>query len=201
MKPNQPLGEMRTVRMFLYAAGLCVCFSTAFSGDGTGFRIPASFELKSAALPIYRDAETTPVAILWADRIYTDYERKGFYRIGVLPVSVMEGVALEICRPDEVVGSLPAISHRFEEQFANRFEIRGLKLRIAPSPAACLEAGRARAGREGCLELLDGVRIIRGTNLFQAKAARVQLTGPDAGRVILKTTPPQTNLWLALPKP
>ena len=177
------------VKALLSLAGLCVVPGAAFSGENTGFRLPATLELESVVLPVYRDAETTPVAILRADRIYTEYERRGFYRIGVLPVAVMEGVRIELGRPDQAAESLRAVSRQVEEQFGDRFEIRGLKLQIAPAQAACLEAGRARAGRDGGLELLDGVRVFSGTNQFQADRALVQLTGPEAGRVILKATP------------
>jgi len=47
-------------------------------------------------MPVYLKSESLPVAVFRANRIYHDHQRKGFFRIGGLPLLVLEGLSLEL---------------------------------------------------------------------------------------------------------
>jgi hypothetical protein len=50
---------------------------------------------KRATIPIFVREQPRPVLIIRIDSIFKDYQRKGFFRIGLLPQWVAEGVTLE----------------------------------------------------------------------------------------------------------
>ena len=56
-----------------------------------------------------------------------------------------------------------------------------------------LESGRARLVADGRLALFDGVVFVSGTNQMRAARGVLQISGAQAGQIIMETTPPWTN--------
>ncbi|MCX6917236.1 MAG: hypothetical protein NT167_30065 [Verrucomicrobia bacterium] len=56
-----------------------------------------------------------------------------------------------------------------------------------------LDMGRAQVVADGKLALLDGVSFVSGTNQIQASHGMLQVSGAQAGQLVLETTPPWTN--------
>lgn len=134
-----------------------------------------------------------PSMIVRVDSIFTDYERKGFFRIGVLPLEVMEGVTFEVCRPEPVTNSLAQLQDWIGSQAAKRLEFRKVSFLAVAGGTNRLDSGRARIGSDGKWELLDGVRFLSGTNQLEAARATIQMAGEATGQIIMGSTPPFTN--------
>jgi hypothetical protein len=127
------------------------------------------------------------------DRVYTDYQSKGFFRIGLLPIGVMEGVTFQLRHPDSVTNALAQMHQWLGAGAAKRLELRRVKF-LVPAPVnARLESGRAQVAPGGKLELFDGVSFASGTNQMRAARGVLQITGEQAGQLVMETAPPWTN--------
>ena len=154
------------------------------------------FEIKGAVQRFYIRTQLEPVAIIREVRVYKDYERKAFFRIGVLPVVAMDDVSVEIPNPGLVVDGLTQLQTWLCSHGNHRVELRRLKFQVGSSHTNRIESGRALVGRNGQWELEDGVSFFSGTNQMHAARATLGLAGENAGRLIMNTTPPLTvNLF------
>lgn len=182
----------KTIKLLL---GSLTAFHLVFSAKGqfASDLLSGRMKARGVVTALYTGAEQTPSMIVRADSIFIDYERKGFFRIGVLPLGVMEGVTFEVCRPELVTNSLVQLHDWIGSQAAKRFEFRKVSFLTLAGSTNRLESGRARIVSDGKWELLDGVRFRSGTNQFEAPRATLQVAGEKTGQIIMATTPPLTN--------
>ncbi|MGA2542711.1 MAG: hypothetical protein ABSG78_14275 [Verrucomicrobiota bacterium] len=145
-------------------------------------------------IPRYSEPDKTLYAVIRVDKVYTEYEKRGFFRIGALPVAVLEGVTYEVKDPGPAAKNLARLRSWLGGDAARHVELRGVKL--VASPTSRLEGGRLLFLDNNRWELADGVRLISGTNEFRAGSAMLQVGGAQAGEVVLRTTPPTTNTFL-----
>lgn len=148
---------------------------------------------RGVVVPFFAGQEQTPSMIMRADRIYTDYERKGFFRIGILPIGVMEGVTFEILHPESATNSLAQLHRWLGPQAAKRLEFRKVNFLPFAGSTNHLASGRVRFVPGGRWELLDGVHLFSGTNQVEARHATLQVAGKQTGQLIMATDPPFTN--------
>jgi len=139
-------------------------------------------------LPVYLGDDMHLAALLRAERLYAGFQRRGFFRIGVLPQFMADGVTLELhdaARCAEVLQGVPAKLRLWGNVGA--LEMRRVVVVFgAPTTTSTrLEAGRALCGQDGRWELLDGVVFQAGTNRVSAPSGRLQIVGPKAGRLEL----------------
>ena len=78
--------------------------------------------------------------------VYTDYERKGFFRIGLLPIGVMEGVTFELQHPESVTNGLAELNQWLGAKAAKRLELRRVNFLVSAPATNHLATGRARVG-------------------------------------------------------
>lgn len=72
-------------------------------------QLPSS-SFNKAVVPIYLDDQV--VMVMSVERTRTDYQRKGFFKIGLLPILVAEGVTFEVQEPAKLtaaLGRVPAV--------------------------------------------------------------------------------------------
>jgi len=162
-------------------------------GVGELFAVASKGKYKGAVIPIYAGLEQKLVMVVRVDKIYTDYQRKGFFRIGVLPIGVMEGVTFEVRNTESLTNFLVQLRHWFRPQAAGRLEFRQVTLQNTAPDSSRLQAGRMRVLSDGKWELQDDVRLYQGTNQIQANSAILQISGEQTGQIVLATTPPWTN--------
>jgi hypothetical protein len=181
------------MKKFLAVAVMGFCwFSDAYPQS----RLPSlsgELEIHDAVIPLQIGYESEPAAVVRVDRIYTEYARKGFFRIGVLPIRVMAGVTFEVREPQRAADSLGRLPQWLEGEGARKVELRQVKFRIVPARSDLLEADRACLAADGRLELFGGVRFGTEPNQVQAVRGILQIAGPKAGQLVLQTTPPSTN--------
>lgn len=160
--------------------------------------LSGNFRIHDALFPFYAGAEPKLCTVVRVEDIYTDCERRGFFRIGILPLEVMEGVGIEIRNPETAGDGLAQLHHWLESQGARRVELRRVKFLVDSTVTNRVEAGRIRVAADGTWQLLDGVKLVSGTNETKAARATLQISGEQAGELVLETQPPATNFVFGL---
>lgn len=155
--------------------------------------------VRGAVIPIYLGKERQPSMVVRVSKIYRDYQTKGFFRIGVLPIGVMEGVTFEVRHVDSITNSLVQISRWLGPQASNRLEFRKVTIQIDGSSTNRLQAERIHVLSGGKWELVGDVRVQVGTNQTCAERAILQVVGGHAGNLVMASTPPWTTNLFAEP--
>ena len=154
-----------------------------------GFGDPRLKEAKKLTLAVYGEAELQPVAILQAERVFNDYQRRGFFRIGVLPMLVFEGLKLEIPDPDRLSSALTNVSKKliFKANTKKAVEGRDFLLSCGLAKAGWLRARRVRLENSQGWELQEGTFSDGDSAPVAFSRATLVATGPQAGEVTCAT--------------
>jgi hypothetical protein len=151
--------------------------------------------VRRAVVPLYTTGSFKLSAVVRVDRAFMDYQHKGFFRIGLFPIGVLEGVTFEARDTADPLASLACVRRWLGTKAGQRIEMRRVKFLF--SPTSRLEAGLARCVAGDRWELLNGVRFVSSAGEVQAPRATLEMAGPRGGRVILETVPRSTNTFLA----
>lgn len=137
-----------------------------------------------------------------ARRLRLDHERRGFFRIGVLPIFVAEDVRIQIASPDYLSRVLPAVEIcRPSESVARRVEIRHLGISFLDKKFPRLNAAVARPQASGSLELTD-VCLIQGAEISKhIPHAVLWMSGQDTGKITWNTQGHHHETSLFSPQP
>ena len=127
---------------------------------------------------------TLMVAQIHTARLFTDYEKHGFFRIGLLPIPVAEDVQIKIRSADCLTNAMSDLHFGKEPSLGvRRFELRNLEIKSFDDKQPCLSARLARVGQDGTLEL-SNVSITNGTGgQMLIPKATLQISNPSAGWV------------------
>lgn len=155
--------------------------------------------IKGAVITMYLGTELEPSSTLRVKTVRTEYQRKGFFRIGLLPMAVLEGVTIEVHDAQSLSNSLAHCQQLFGSRNTRLLELRDVQLIAAGSSTNHLACGRARPADDGKWELLDGVTFDSEAKRAEAPQAILQVTGQSSGWLLLETTPPSTNCLYAPP--
>jgi hypothetical protein len=126
----------------------------------------------------------TPVSQVHVDRIFIDYERRGFFRIGLLPIPVAENVQIQIRSVDCLTNAMFAL-HSWDQPSVGvrRLELRNLEIKLIGEKQPRLSAAVARVGQDGVLEL-SAVSVFDPTGWQTSiPKAALQAAGSSAGWV------------------
>jgi hypothetical protein len=148
-----------------------------------------SVMLRGVTVPIFVSGETQAVATLRMKKVFKDYERKGFFRIGALPLLAGEDVRVEILKPAGAAG----LFSQSQEWVRSRnhsvpIEWRRMILTVPGEPRPRLEAGRVRLRSAGCWELLEGVTLRHENGETKLRQASLRLTPDGIGVVEIPTS-------------
>jgi hypothetical protein len=191
--------------MRLLIIGLLGCLALfQVCAQPAAYLVAGGFNLRGGVIDLYGGTEAEPAMVVRLDKVYNDYQTKGFFRIGLLPIGVMEGVTFELQHPDSVTNGLAQMHQWLGARAAKRLELHRVKFLVSAPVTNRLETGRARVATGGRLELFDGVSFVSGTNQMWAARGVLQITGEQAGQLVMETTPPWTNSLLGridTPKP
>jgi hypothetical protein len=175
-------------------AGLVFFLAIKADAQTVADLLQKGMSVQRAAVPLYNPGSFTLSAVVRVDRVFIDYQSKGFFRIGLFPIVVLENVTFEAQDTADPFGSLASVRRWLGTKAGQRVEMRGVK--FIYSPTNRVEAGLGRCVGEDHWELLNGVRFISGTNEILAPRATLKMAGPRSGQVILETTPRTTNTFL-----
>jgi hypothetical protein len=132
----------------------------------------------------YSSKDLSLVARVHASQIVTDYERHGFFRIGLLPIAVADNVQLQISSAGCLTNALSALREwRQPSVGARRLELRNLEITMVGEARPRLRASRARIGNDSSLELFNvSSSGAEGQPVAFGKGA-LQIAGSSAGRL------------------
>ena len=137
--------------------GLVLLASTAaVAGGSVGVAPPIA--ARRVVVPLYADNVPTPAATLQIDELRNEFERRGFFRIGLLPLWVAQGVHIDLKDPsrlDLVLSRLARWRPRSVRQYP--IEWHDVRLTVPGCIVPILEVGRLRVGPDGRLVLSDGI--------------------------------------------
>jgi hypothetical protein len=181
-----------TLKIALCCLG-CFLFLPA-SGQTVVDWMQAARGARHLTIPRYMEPDKTLYAVITVDKVFTEYEKHGFFRIGALPVAVLQGVTYEVKDAAPAAKNLARLRSWLGGETGNRLELREVK--FVASPTNSLEGARLLFLDDDRWQLAGGVRLISGAGEVRAESATLMVAGPRAGQVILQTTPPTTNTFL-----
>ena len=118
--------------------------------------------VRGVTVPFYQAGEPRPYAALRVQRISKDYERRGFFRIGLLPVLVAEDVTLRFLDAERSADTFARVG-RLTEGAADTVEWRKVELTFEKDTLPRLQAARMRPARDGGWRVWDAI-VRTGTN-------------------------------------
>lgn len=141
--------------------------------------------VRQIAIPYYAKGQGSPAAVVRINRIYTDHQRRGFFRIGLLPMLVAEDVRVEVFQPCEALDALQGAKKWLKPASSQALEWRNVRFVFPQETAPRLEANKLRLSEDGAWKLTDGVVVRWGTNETHRSEAILQVTGTRAGELFL----------------
>lgn len=164
-----------------------------WSGQSASDLLYGKLKANGIVTAFYDGSNSAPAIVFRANKIYTDYEHIGFFRIGVLPIVVIEDLTIELQRPDSITGIITNMHSWIGEQAANHLEIRKIRILVINGTTNYLQSGKAKFLSDYSCEFLDGVSVSAGNIQMSAPAAKLQISNKNAGMIIFNTNPPITN--------
>lgn len=180
----------RQSRAYLLACFLCVLLAPSAA--------QAQVLVIKQAATVFSNPAGSQIAVVRADRALQDHQRVGFFRIGLLPLFVVEHVQIEILKPKEFTRSMQLIPEHFSQRTgAKELEFRDLLLSFAGDERPRLKAKSVRLTSEGLWNMRSGVLIDRG-EAYEFEQATLNTAGRYAGNITLKSgTQSKTVNWFA----
>ena len=114
-------------------------------------------------------------------RAYVDHEKWGFFKIGLIPVQVVEGVNVQIHSAGALTNALDVINSAHLSSAAQRhLELRKLEISLLGEKEPRLRADSASIVRPGILQL-SHVSVSNDGEALLIPRATLQVSGPDCG--------------------
>jgi len=155
-------------------------------------------ELKKAVLPVYLKSESRPLAVFRADRIYHDHQRRGFFRIGGLPLLVLQGLSLQLSDTNRLQETLHAASGHFHVTTGPKhaIEARNFSIVTTSQNKALVRAQLVHMDTDDVWLLQDGIIATNQGTETGFRRATLKLAGPQTGELVLETSqgPIRANL-------
>ena len=164
--------------------------ASATSGLAQDSRFDPRIRVDGAVMTLYSDHDLQPIVILRAKAIFADYQRKGFFRIGVLPLLVFEGFNVEVCDAQRFSGALTNTISSFmvKGESAKAVEARNFSLTLRGQSGQGVTARLVRLVKGSEWQLQDGTIDQPGAASCFFHCATLIVAGPEAGQLIYATT-------------
>jgi hypothetical protein len=158
-------------------------------------------QIKGAVVPLYVEASREPAAVIRVGSIRKDYERRGFFRIALLPLLVAEDVSVELRNLPGSSNLLAAVkTHLGRTERHAALELKRLTVMVAGDKEPRLKAGTVHLQAEGRWSLRDGVDFIMDGKSVHAPQGDLAVTGPQAGLLMLQPGPAASAFNLFAPR-
>jgi hypothetical protein len=171
-----------------FLAGIALALAPLCQGQTWPFETPT--DMKKVEAPIYEKFNPVPVAVLCAERIFGDYQTRGVFRIGALPLSVAEDLSIELKDALRLPAALNALGVRFAPEGGGGRGIEGRNFRLAFSgeKQGSLRARTVRLDRAAEWTMEDGLLNVPNSAPVRFQRGTVTLQGPEAGTIKCQTT-------------
>jgi hypothetical protein len=163
---------------------------TKAGAQGVSDLLQQGLSVQHAVVPLYTPGAFKLSAVVRVDSAFMDFQRRGFFRIGMFPIGVLDGVTFEARDAADPMAGLASFQRWLATKAGQRIEMRRIKLVLSTTNR--LEAGLARSAGGDRWELLNGVHFVSGDREIQAPRGLLNLAGPRGGQVVLETAPRAT---------
>lgn len=132
----------------------------------------------------YNNKDLSKIVQVHADRMFVDYERLGFFRIGVLPKLVFENIQIEIQSAETLTNVLGHLqTWKSSTAISQRLELKNVEIKIIGETHPRLSAATAHILKGNAIELFCvSLRYPDAQPIFIPKAI-LHLTGPSLGKL------------------
>ena len=147
-------------------------------------------DMADVEVPIYESHNPMPVAVLRAGKIYSDFEKVGFFRIGTLPLGVAENVSVELRDTFRLPETLNALGVRFAPAGGGKrgIEARNFSLTFRGETQGTLKARVVRLDKSAEWKIDDGALTFPHSRPVQFRCGTFIMQGIEAGVIKFETT-------------
>jgi hypothetical protein len=160
-------------------------------------------EARNVTTAIYSADGSTTVAVIKAERVFTEKRRIGFFRVRLLPLLVVQGVRLELAQANPDTNWLAGFRVELSPlaRTSGSVEWREVSLWLPGETTPRLQAKKVIPATNGDTEYcaLEGVTVQTEAGPVQVPRARLLLSG-QPGRVVRDGEGPPAQ-WDLFPKP
>lgn len=179
-------GPIQNVIMKVVVALWCVVLWSASGLFAEGIRWqPQQGAIKGIVIPIYPDKGACAAGSLRIGRVYSSHARLGFFRIGLLPVVMLDTVRLEVKEEGAWADLLGRACERMEGLAVGRAcELKHFEVVFPHESKPRLKAAAAQWDARQRVLLLTRVCVRQGDREIVLSKARLDATGrlaSDAG--------------------
>lgn len=151
--------------------------------DAIGGRVVA----KKLTIPLFVAHSNKTVGDIRIGKIYTDYQRRWFFRIGLFPEVVLLGVRCSVDDGNAFRGALEKLRRPILVSAAGEMiEMIDVRCSFAQGPRRVLELGHVRIDRGGRWLLDQGVTYQGKGRKIHGETGTLQVSGPRAGQLRLE---------------
>jgi len=148
----------------------------------------SELEISGVTYPFYAPGGSEPAVLIHVERVHKDYQRRGFFRIGALPMVAADTVTVRIAQPDHALTALAKFDARLRQTGqVKAVEWRQVDFIFGSESTPRLRAARMQVSRGQTWELLDGVRLSTSTNEIRFARAVLHVAGERAGQITVRT--------------
>ncbi len=156
-------------------------------------------QVQDLVVPFYTRDESEAIAVAQVERIFNDRQRRGFLKINVLHLTVIEGVVLHIRREDRAQESLAAAASWFvSKSAAQAHELRRVTIFFEnPQGTNRLSAARAKIQPGGTWQLQQASLHLAGQLPLELASSTLFIHGPNTGTLAYNAagTATASPLW------
>jgi len=181
-------------------SGVCmaICFIVLWMQSPGRVHAGGLFGQAAEHLTLTEYDDVQPIVKIQAARIFVDHEKYGFFRLGLVPLAVVQGVHVQLESAGRLTNALACLnSWNLSARNLRRLEVRDLELSLLGEPEPRLRAATARANAAGAWEL-SHVSLPDGLAGSISKAT-LQMTGPAAGRLRWRDGEKEAELFILKP--
>lgn len=137
--------------------------------------------VSEVSVPVFRDGEALPYAVFRAKSIRSDYQRRGFFKIGLLHIVVADDFEIELARPENFLSAMEMLPAILPEIPKKAFTIHNFSVRIRGKNTPLLKADELGPSKDR--EAFTLLRVGVSGDQRQINSAQLHLKGPDAGEI------------------
>jgi hypothetical protein len=174
------------------------CLGLWLAGQGTSqAQIGLVPSLDDATVEKYKGLQL--VSRIHITRTFVDHEKWGFFKIGLAPIGVVEGIDVQVLSADSITNALYAINPgSISSAKLRRLEFRNLAISLLGEKEPRLRADSARIGQADILEL-SHVSVSNNGEAISIPKATLQVSGPNCGCLRWNDAGSQEQLFVLQP--
>jgi hypothetical protein len=168
------------------------------AGFAQGLFLDSHVQVRDAVVAVYPDSSPQPAAMIRAGRVFSDYQTRGFFRIGALPMLVLDKLSVEVLQPERLSKALNTLGEEFAVRGDSRKAVEGRDFSVwfASRKDAKLQARRVRLEGGRMWRLYEGAIQRPDSATVPFRQAVLTVTGPKAGELAYETPRGTTRIQL-----